>query len=90
MKDKEDYFNLIPDLRFWLGYDGLAFFREIKEKYGKVNAVWVEGNIPHIVHFREGMQVRNRLRLLTQGSWTTDEYDNTWAEMIEECIKIDW
>jgi hypothetical protein len=89
-KPKEEFDHLIPDMRIWLGSGGLNFFRNIKEEYGVLNAVWMEGGIPHPVHFREGMQVRNKLRELTQGTWTSHEYDNTWVDVIEECIKIDW
>jgi len=86
-KSREDYIPLILEMKAWLGEDGLSFFAKIKEEYGKVNAVWIERGIPHPVHFREGMLVRNKLRVLTQGSWTTNEYDNTWVDIIEECIK---
>jgi hypothetical protein len=86
-KSKEEYIHLIPDVKSWLGSDGINFFIKIKEEYGKVDALWMENGIPHPVHFREGRHVRNRLRILTEGSWTTDEYDNTWVEIIEECIK---
>lgn len=77
---------LIPSLKEWLGVAGITFFKELKSKYGTVAATWDEGGIPHCVHFREGMQVRNKLRDLTNGSWTPYEYDNTWADIIEECI----
>ncbi len=86
-KSKSEYSHLIPDLKKWLGLNGLTFFKGLKEQYGKVNAVWNEGGIPHCVHFREGMQVRNKLRELTNGDWSCNEYDNTWAEIIEECIQ---
>lgn len=86
-KVKAEYMPLIPELKKWLGVNGINFFKELMQKYGRVNAVWDEGGIPHCVHFREGMQVRNKLRELTDGKWSTHEYDNTWTEIIEECIK---
>lgn len=86
-KSKSEYIHLIPVLKQWLGVDGINYFKGIQAEHGKVNAVWNEGGIPHCVHFREGMQIRNKLRNLTDGSWTTNEYDNTWAEIIEECIE---
>ena len=85
-KDRAEYLQYIPELKKWLGAAGLMFFRNIKNEHGKVNAIWDEGGIPHCVHFREGMQVRNKLRDLTSNSWTVYEYDNTWVEIIEECI----
>lgn len=89
-KSKEDFFHLIPDMRVWLGEDGLDFFRNVKKVHGQLNACWLEDNIPHSVHFREGMLVRNKLRELTNGTWSSHEYDDTWVDVIEECIAIDW
>jgi hypothetical protein len=90
MKDKrskEEYIPLIPQLQEWLGEKGIGFFKRLKNEYGTVNAIWSEGGIPHVVHFREGIQIRNKLRDLTNNSWSCHEYDNTWVEIIEECIK---
>lgn len=80
-KTREEYLYLIPELKKWLGEKGIAFFKE-----KGVGGIWWEGGAPHIVHFHEGMQARNKLRDLTNNSWTTYEYDNTWCEIIEECI----
>jgi hypothetical protein len=47
----------------------------------------VQKKIPHPVHFREGMQVRNWMR--TQGEthgWTACDYDDTWAALVERAI----
>ncbi len=85
-KLKVEFMPLIPELKKWLGVDGINFFKNPKHKYGTVSATWMEGSIPHSVHFREGIQIRNKLRDLTDNSWTCYEYDNTWAEIIEECI----
>lgn len=96
-------------LRKWLGEDGISFFRKVKEKYGRVDACWVEGDfddgsenmtelrkalhqcrhpsIPHSVHFREGMQVRNFLRTIFGDTWTAHDYDNRWATLVEEAIE---
>lgn len=82
-----DHSELIRQVREWLGEDGIRFFREVKQEHGKVDAVWNEGGIPHPVHFREGMQVRNKLRELTNFSWTAHEYDDRWVGIIEEAIK---
>jgi hypothetical protein len=54
--------SLVNKTKKWLGKKGLKLFRKIKEKHGTVNACWDEGGIPHPVHFREGMQVRNFMR----------------------------
>jgi hypothetical protein len=60
-KIRPEFTHLIPELKKWLGIDGIAFFKRIKAEHGRINAVWDEGGIPHCVHFREGMQVRNKL-----------------------------
>lgn len=87
MKDKVYWKPLIREMREWLGVLGLNFFLDTKHKYGRIDAVWMEDGIPHMVHFREGMDVRNKLRELTNNEWTAIEYDETWVAVIEECIK---
>lgn len=78
------------DFLKWLGDDGIKFFKHILEKYSKVDAIWMEeGNIPHIVHFREGMQVRNKMR--SSGyfeNYTDHDFDNNWAKIIVEAIRL--
>lgn len=78
--------TLIDQMKEWLGEAGIAHFKKIKEDHGTLLAVWDEGGIPHCVHFREGMQVRNKLRDLTDGEWTAHEYDDNWQQVIERCI----
>jgi hypothetical protein len=78
---------LVVQLRDWLGRTGIAHFRKIKAEHGEINTVWMEGGIPHSVHFREGMQVRNKLRELTNNTWSSHEYDDRWIGLIEEAIK---
>jgi hypothetical protein len=79
--------DLVNGIKEWLGKKGIAFFRGIKEKYGELNAVWMEGEIPHSVHFREGMQVRNQMRRLCNNAYSADEYDDNWVEVVERAIK---
>lgn len=76
--------ELINKLKEWLREDGIKFFREIKCKYGKINAVYSEGGFPHAVHFVEGMQVRNFLR--EHVDWDAHKLDNEWIGLIEEAI----
>ena len=79
--------ELISKTKEWLGYEGIEDFKSIKKKYGRIDAVWNEGSIPHAVHFREGMQVRNFMR--STGlckDWTAHDYDNNWVALIEKCI----
>ena len=79
--------ELVAGIREWLGEDGIRFFRDLKSTHGRIDACWNEGGIPHIVHFREGMQVRNQLRELTNFSWTSHEYDERWVSIIERAIE---
>ena len=48
----------------------------------------MEGDIPHIVHFREGMQVRNFMRQSGEcNDWSDHEFDDNWVKLIELIIK---
>ncbi len=78
--------ELVAGIRAWLGPKGIEFFRQVKEEHGRVDAVWDEGGIPHAVHFREGMKVRNQMRQLTNFAWTDHQYDDHWVEVIERAI----
>jgi hypothetical protein len=76
--------ELIIKTRAWLGDDGCKFFDEVKKGHGKINACWDEGGIPHPVHFREGMQIRNFMR--TSGlceDWSDHDFDDNWVELIK-------
>lgn len=86
MLENQEQLHIVAELKKWLGSKGLGHFRDIKTKYGRLDAVWNEGGIPHCVHFREGMQIRNKLRELTNYSWTDHEYDDRWVEYVEKAI----
>jgi len=80
--------DLIIKTKEWLGSEEVSFFRDLKDKYSTINAVWNEGGIPHSVHFREGMQVRNFMR--ENGlcdDWTDHDFDDNWIRLIEEAVK---
>lgn len=79
---------LVANVREWLGEEGINQFRKWKEEHGTVSPV-IGGLIPHPVHFREGMHVRNKLRELTNNSWTSHEYDERWTSVIEEAIRTE-
>lgn len=78
--------ELVDGIREWLGAEGVAHFRSIKERHGRIDAAWKDGDIPHCVHFREGMSVRNKMRELTNYSGTAHEYDDNWVEVVERAI----
>ena len=75
----------IENVKKWLGKTGIDFFKGIKEKHGRIDAVWMEDGIPHPVHFREGMQVRNQLRTTKEcKEWNAHDFDASWVQVIEE------
>ena len=79
--------EIVKKTKDWLGEDGIKFFKETKEKYGEIAAVYSEGGIPHSVHFNEGMQVRNFLRSTSLClNWTHHDLDDNWVKIIEIII----
>jgi len=79
--------ELIKKAKTWLGKDGHDFFCGIKEKYGQINTCWDEDGIPHPVHFREGMQVRNFMRMSDLcNDWDAHDFDDNWIELIEKAL----
>jgi hypothetical protein len=82
-KSRAEYMYLIPELKKWLGVDCIVFFKKVK---AEPNDAWNEGGIPHCIHSLERMQIRNKLRDMTNNEWSVYEYDNTWTDIIEECI----
>jgi len=80
--------ELLTKLRKWLTPNGIRFFKELKEKYGTILAVYMEGSIPHPVHLREGMQIRNWMREQAEfKDFTAHDYDNFWSYLIERAIE---
>jgi len=85
--------ELIEKTKKWLHLlGGIKFFKDVKKEHGQINALWMEkyGNleIPHPVHFREGMDVRNFMRGSGEcKNWTAHEFDDNWIALVEECIK---
>jgi hypothetical protein len=90
--------RVLTSLREWLGEEGLSFFREMQTTHGRVDPVFSvpygdakygpQKHMPHSVHFREGMQVRNFLRTLpeTEG-WDAHDYDDQWRPLIEAVLQ---
>ena len=82
--------ELIEKTKTWLGKKGKKFFLSVKGKHGTLNACWSEGDIPHPVHFREGMQVRNFMRQSNMcDDWTDHDFDDNWMPLIEEVLEGD-
>jgi len=89
--------DLIERVRKWLGPKGIKFFKDIQQEDGTLLNHWMEGapsvrqgGVPHIVHFREGMQVRNFLRGQPEcKDWTDHDFDNRWKQIIIRAIEGD-
>ncbi len=84
--------ELVESTRKWLGKDGLAFFKELKEKHNDYSPVLNDGGIgqsvPHPVHFREGMQVRNHMRGTDLcKDWGDHDLDDSWVALITKVIE---
>lgn len=87
-REAESEVFLVKSLRKFLGSKGLAFFRRVYKEYGKVDAVLLlEGGMPHPIHFREGLLIRNHLRELTAYGWGDHAYDDRWAGLVERAIQ---
>lgn len=92
---------LARKLADWLGPDGIEFFSTLKKDHGTVSPVlkmpigdelFTLQQVPHPVHLREGMQVRNFLRDQPETlGWEAQEehvFDNVWMEAVEAALKI--
>ncbi len=87
--DEETRKVIVEALKIWLGEAGERFFTWCYKKYETVSPVYDEGGIPHPVHFREGMQVRNYLRQLPEcKEWTSGQLDDNWADLVQEALEL--
>lgn len=84
--------ELIDRVAEWLEYDGAAFFQMCCDEYGSPDsACWLDGTLPHSVHFREGMQVRNFMR--STGlceDWDAHQFDNNWGSVVMVAVAKCW
>jgi hypothetical protein len=61
------------------GFENIA--RAVKKARGGTS-------IPHLVHFREGMRVRNAMRLSDcTDCWNDCDFDDHWVEVVEKVIE---
>jgi len=79
---------VLRDIIKWLGNDGLEFFRDLEEKYdGNVSPVYMDGDLPHPVHLREGMQFRNFIRSMDYFiDWDQHMLDNNWSLIVKRIL----
>jgi len=80
-------------IKEWLQPQGVRYFRHLKGLFGTVSPVmtlnYEKKLIPvHSVHHREGMQVRNYMRELSDfEDWDCHDLDNLWSKVIEKVIQ---
>lgn len=73
----------------WLNPEGVSHLKSIKEKHGELAAVWVNGRLPHSVHFSEGVQIRNWMRIQPEFQEKDQHWlDDNWVEFTERCLEI--
>lgn len=81
--------ELLKGLKEWLGTSGERFFTWCYETHGSVSPVYSEGGMPHSVHFREGMTVRNFLRTVPVcKNWDAHQLDDNWADLVGEALEL--
>ena len=92
--------ELVTKVLEFLGPEGIKFFQDLYEEHGELNVVISAGkpdsgfSIPHPVHFREGMQVRNCMRMSKLcEDWTDHDYDDMWEPVVLAAVVLtdhDW
>ena len=80
--------ELVESVQTFLGKGGLDFFASLQRDHGTVSPCLMDGSIPHPVHLREGMQVRNAMRRsgLCE-DWDCHDLDNQWKSVVETAIE---
>ena len=82
---------LVPAMTEWLTPKGLEHLRKIRDTNdGRLNVVLTVQGFPHPVHFREGMQIRNKMRELMkvpEGILPEHFYDDNWEQMVHLCLE---
>lgn len=82
--------SLIEKMKAFLGDTGTEDFTNYYKSYGTVSPVFMDGKIPHPVHFREGMQIRNFMRTLPEcEDWSAYQLDNTWRYVVARAIGVE-
>ncbi len=90
----EEKLAVAPKVAEFLGEDGIKFFTDLYDKHGMIPLVIpAEPGTspmmpPHMIHFREGMQIRNFLRRQPEcADWDDIELDDNYLEVV--CYAID-
>lgn len=73
----------------WLGEDGLNYFRKWMDEFGEdwyFSCKNIDG-IPYSIHFHDGMQVRNFIRMSNLCDNIDCHFlDDNWHFLIEQCV----
>lgn len=87
--DKETDSEVSAKFKSWLGEDGADFFTSLHREYGEIPLVIPSGvpGIPHPIHFREGMQVRNWMRENTVVNEET--LDEDWVPFVLKMLELE-
>ena len=79
--------KLVDHLVDSLGHGYILFFAGCWHAYGTYSPV-MKGTIPHPVHFREGMEIRNAIRESGMcDDWDCEVLDGMWTHVIDKVIK---
>lgn len=79
--------ELLDHVQTFLGQEGLDFFKTCLKEHGDVSPCLSYGPVPHPVHLREGMQVRNSMRMSGQcDDWDAHDFDGLWKQVVEKII----
>jgi len=83
--------ELVEETKEFIKEDGIKFFKKMKQTYGEYDAVFMEPGpfpLPHPVHLREGMYVRNFMRSTNHcKDWTAHDFDDSWVSLITKVIE---
>jgi len=74
-----------------LGSKWFSFFQSLIDQFGDEfnTACLDDGGIPHPVHFREGMTIRNMLRESNLfPHWNSHDYDDNWGAIVKAAIEL--
>ncbi len=96
--DKPISIELAESVGNFLGEGGLLFMEAIRDRRGTLNTVLStqpfrvnDGvrQIPHPVHFREGMAIRNHMRDLKEcEGWDDHDFDDNWQDAVLMAVDL--
>ena len=94
--NEQDEQKVVEQIQKWLGYKGIAYFKDVKETHGTVNATWLEPFeadmipqwIPRCIDNQEGDSIRKFLKTLKEcKGWEDEDFHLYWIPMLEKSIQ---